>query len=135
MLATQFPRLRVTLLALCFLFGFAAIVQGQPYEKGTQLPKTKFNADEYFSKQNEKMKATLATQKQAEVLEDGWNFASIMLSPVIWIAAALVVLSALSWVYVRLSATTSTAALAESDPWIRARLAQSQAADETTQGK
>jgi len=126
MFTTQFSRLKVCSAAL-ILVGFAGLAQGQPpYSKGPQLPQSKFNADEYFSKQDEKLKAAMATQKKAEVLESGWNFSAILLSPVIWIAALLVVLSGLTWVYVRLSATTSTAALASSDPWIRARLAQGQ---------
>src|SRR6266540_1750842 len=84
------------------LMGIASSAQGQPpggdprwKNQGPQLPTKKFNAEEYFAKQSESMKATMATNEkaQAESFAKNWRFTSILATPLLWIAVALTLFS------------------------------------------
>ena len=71
--------------------------------------------------------ATIAAKRHVQENENDRNLSAFLASPILWIAVAAALLLVGAWAYIKLSATTDPLELAETDPWIQARLAQSRA--------
>src|SRR5437899_2305515 len=121
----------IALFPVLVLVTLAGSAVGQP-PAGTQPwpnqpdPGKNFNADEFFAK-NPNNGAGVVAERQLERIENGKKVVAVAASPIIWISVAFILLSVGAWIYVKLSATTDPLELAETDPWIQARLAQSRA--------
>lgn len=103
---------------------FAGTAGAQPFSN----PQVKtYGEDPNFKKTLETSKALSASPAFAPKTVTGESVDAFYRSPVVWIAAAFILLSTGAWIYIKVTSTTDPHALAATDPWIQERIAQSQA--------
>jgi hypothetical protein len=81
-------------------------------------------ANDYIEKQRENAQAIIAKEKLAAEEASRKQFRDFLESPIVWIAACLLIVPVACWIYLRITTTTNPLELAARDPWVRAQLAK-----------